>query len=50
MINASASGDQVWVAAGTYKPTTGTDRTISFSLKNGTCPCTAASPLPGIRI
>lgn len=35
MINASASGDQVWVAAGTYKTTTGTDRTISFSMKNG---------------
>lgn len=25
---------QIWVAAGTYKPTTGTDRTISFLLKN----------------
>ncbi|GAB3696006.1 hypothetical protein GCM10027592_18490 [Spirosoma flavus] len=43
---ANASGDlqaminvqgvqQVWVAAGTYKPTTGTDRSISFSMKNG---------------
>jgi predicted outer membrane repeat protein len=29
------SGDQLWVAAGTYKPTTGTDRTISFQLKDG---------------
>jgi len=27
--------DQVWVAAGTYKPTTGSDRTISFNMKNG---------------
>jgi hypothetical protein len=35
MINASSSGQQVWVAAGTYKPTTGTDRTISFAMKNG---------------
>jgi parallel beta-helix repeat protein len=35
MINAAQSGDQVWVAAGTYTPTSGTDRTISFLLKNG---------------
>jgi predicted outer membrane repeat protein len=35
MINVSASDDQVWVAAGTYKPTTGTDRTISFAMKGG---------------
>ena len=34
-INASAAGDQVWVAAGTYKPTTGTDRSASFAMKNG---------------
>lgn len=36
-INASNAGDQVWVANGTYKPggQTNTDRTISFSLKNG---------------
>jgi hypothetical protein len=33
MINASASGDQVWVAAGTYKP--GFSRASSFSMKNG---------------
>jgi hypothetical protein len=26
---------EVWVAAGTYKPTGGTDRTLSFTLKNG---------------
>ncbi len=26
---------EVWVAAGTYKPTGGTDRTLSFVLKNG---------------
>jgi predicted outer membrane repeat protein len=25
--------DEIWVAAGTYKPTTGTDRTISFVMK-----------------
>lgn len=28
-------GDEVWVAAGQYKPTTGTSRTISFVLRNG---------------
>ncbi|TAJ11711.1 T9SS C-terminal target domain-containing protein [Marinilabiliaceae bacterium JC017] len=32
---AAVEGDEIWVAAGTYKPTTGTDRTISFELKNG---------------
>lgn len=26
---------QIWVAAGTYKPTTGTDRSVYFLLKNG---------------
>ncbi|MCB9336498.1 MAG: right-handed parallel beta-helix repeat-containing protein [Lewinellaceae bacterium] len=26
---------EIWVAAGTYKPTSGTDRTISFVMKNG---------------
>jgi gliding motility-associated-like protein len=37
MINAVSilsNGGQVWVAAGTYKPTTATDRTISFVMKN----------------
>jgi len=29
------SGDQIWVAAGTYKPTTGADRTATFELKEG---------------
>jgi parallel beta-helix repeat protein/predicted outer membrane repeat protein len=28
-------GTEVWVAAGTYKPTTGTDRTATFQLKDG---------------
>jgi predicted outer membrane repeat protein len=35
MINASAANDQVWVAAGTYKPTSGNNRTISFTMKEG---------------
>ena len=33
-IKSLESGGKVWVAAGTYKPTTGTDRTIYFSMKN----------------
>ncbi len=32
---ASQSGDEILVAQGTYKPTTGTDRSISFQLKSG---------------
>lgn len=31
-INHAASGSQLWVAGGTYKPTTGTDRWASFYL------------------
>ena len=35
-LNASASGDQIWVATGTYKPTTSlTDREASFRMKEG---------------
>ncbi|HRI61408.1 MAG TPA: choice-of-anchor Q domain-containing protein, partial [Saprospiraceae bacterium] len=34
-LQSAASGDQIWVASGTYKPTTGTDRTISFNMKTG---------------
>ncbi|MFD1141215.1 putative Ig domain-containing protein [Larkinella insperata] len=34
-INALAqTGGQVWVAAGTYKPTASTDRSLSFSMRN----------------
>lgn len=33
-IASAASGDDIWVAAGTYKPAT-TDRTVSFRLING---------------
>lgn len=35
MIDAASAGDEVWVAYGIYKPTTGSDRTISFRMKNG---------------
>lgn len=31
----SIAGDQIWVAAGTYKPTNGSDRSISIVLKSG---------------
>jgi hypothetical protein len=31
----AGGGDQIWVAAGTYKPTDGDDRTASFHLVNG---------------
>jgi hypothetical protein len=34
-MNTALPGDQIWVKAGTYKPTTGTDRTVSFIPKNG---------------
>src|SRR4029077_7774820 len=32
---ASNSGDEIWVATGTYKPTATADRTISFAMKDG---------------
>lgn len=31
----ATSGDEVWVAAGTYRPTAGTDRSIAFELPSG---------------
>jgi hypothetical protein len=34
-INTASPGDTIWVACGTYHPTTTTSRTISFQLKNG---------------
>lgn len=34
-INNSGTGDEVWVAAGTYYTTSSTTRTISFNMKNG---------------
>jgi hypothetical protein len=34
-INASGTGDEVWVATGIYYTTTGTNRNISFNMKNG---------------
>lgn len=32
---AYASGSEVWIAEGTYKPTSTTDRTVSFQLRSG---------------
>jgi len=32
---AAQTGDEIWVAKGTYKPTSGSDRTATFQLKNG---------------
>ncbi len=34
-LTAASSGDEIWVATGVYKPTSGTDRSVSFVLKNG---------------
>ena len=34
-LRSARSGDQVWVARGTYEPTAGTDRTVSFALPDG---------------
>ncbi|MGB0383990.1 MAG: FG-GAP-like repeat-containing protein [Ardenticatenaceae bacterium] len=31
----AVAGNEIWVAAATYKPTNGADRAISFQLKNG---------------
>jgi len=34
-LSTATSGDEIWVAAGTYKPTTTTDRIVSFVMKAG---------------
>ena len=34
-LTGAASGTEIWVAAGTYTPTTDTDRTATFQLKTG---------------
>ena len=35
LVTKSESGDELWVKTGTYKPTTTTDRAVSFMLKSG---------------
>ena len=35
VINSATAGDEIWVAAGTFFTTTGTNRAISFSMRNG---------------
>jgi hypothetical protein len=34
-LTGAVSGDEIWAAAGTYKPTTGIDRNATFQLKDG---------------
>jgi hypothetical protein len=34
-LGAASSGSELWIAAGTYKPTTSTSRTATFQLKSG---------------
>ncbi len=34
-LSIAGPGKEIWVMKGTYKPTTGTDRNITFQLKNG---------------
>lgn len=34
-LNAAEYGDEIWVAKGVYYPTSSTDRSVSFELKNG---------------
>ena len=34
-LSGAVSGTEIWVAAGTYRPTTSTDRAKSFTLKSG---------------
>jgi len=34
-LTTAVNGDEIWAAAGTYKPTTGADRAATFQLKNG---------------
>ena len=34
-VTQASAGEEIWVAAGTYTPTSGVNHTISFTLKDG---------------
>jgi hypothetical protein len=34
-LNNAVAGDEIWVSSGTHKPTTTTNRTVSFTIKEG---------------
>ncbi len=43
----AAAGEQIWVAGGTYTPTDGADRAVSFTLKNGVAIYGGFAGMPG---
>jgi hypothetical protein len=47
-LTGSSPGGEIWVAEGTYRPTSGDDRTASFELKNGVALYGGFDPSEGI--